>query len=266
MPGERGAPDYSALICGSDQIWNPQLTSANPRYFLEFDSLDKMLRIAFAPSFGASDQVPGSFIPELTRLLEKIDVLSCREQEGCDLVESLVSRPCPRIADPVVLLSASEWSQLAVPPRRAVPQKFVFCFDMQHSPLLRQTARSLAKRLGVPVYFLKGHLGKKGARSPVGPEEFVWLIENSSAVVTNSFHGAAMSVIFRKPLKVVYPVGRITRLRELLKHLDLTHLLVATSDDLDSPATWDTEHTSRLIEAKSARGILFLKNALASSP
>lgn len=266
MPGERGAPEYSALICGSDQVWNPQLTAGDPRYFLQFDSPATRLRIAYAPSFGASDQVPDSFLPELARLLSNIDVLSCREQEGCDLVERLVSRPCPRIVDPVMLLSENEWSKLAEAPRRKVPKKFVFCFDMQHTPLLHAVAQALARRLGASVYSLEGHLGKKGWRSPIGPAEFVWLIQNSSAVVTNSFHGTALSTIFRKPLKVVYPVGRVTRIREFLEHLDLTHLLVTQPEDSNTPATWDVGHTSRLIEAERARGTKFLHDALTRSP
>lgn len=62
------------------------------------------------------------------------------------------------------------------------------------------------------------------------------------------------------------PAGRVTRIREFLDHLDLTHLLVTQPEDSNTPATWDVGHTSRLIETARSRGTKFLHDALTPSP
>ena len=126
-------------------------------------------------------------------------------------------------------------------------------------------AQALAAKAGnACVYFLEGHLGKKGWRSPVGPAEFLWLIQHAESVVTNSFHGTALSVIFQKPLRVVYPTGRITRIKELLERFQLTHLLLSGPEEANCPASWDAGATQILIEQERACARDFLQHALES--
>lgn len=42
--------EYTAFLCGSDQVWNSAVFYVDPFYYLQFAPKDK--RIAFAPSFG----------------------------------------------------------------------------------------------------------------------------------------------------------------------------------------------------------------------
>ena len=262
LPEVPGAPRFDVLVCGSDQVWNSRFTAGDPRYFLQFESPETKARIAYAPSFGARDQVPESFLPTLSELLKNIDILSCREQEGSDLVEQLTQRPCPQIADPVMLLSIEDWKKLAKAPPTLPKKKFIFCYDMRRQPLLREAAQELAAKAGASVYILEGFLGKNGWRSPIGPEEFLWLIQHAESVVTNSFHGTVLSLLFQKPLRVVYPGTMITRIKEILERLHLTHLLVSTREDANRPAVWDVAATQILIEQERSRARDFLKHAL----
>ncbi|MDD5350479.1 MAG: polysaccharide pyruvyl transferase family protein [Chthoniobacteraceae bacterium] len=262
LPGELGAPAYGALICGSDQVWNPQITDGDSRFFLRFDSPATKTRIAYAPSFGARDEVPESFLPALREYLQSIDILSCREQEGAETVEELTQRPCPRIPDPVMLLTPEDWSRLARPPRKMPAGKYIFCYDMRRGPLIMDAAHALEAQSGGSLYYLEGFRGKKGWRSPVGPAEFLWLIQHAETVITNSFHASVFSVLFQKPLRVVYPATMITRLKELLERLHLKHLLVSTVEDAARPAPWDAAATVPLIAAERALGRNFLQRAL----
>ena len=52
-------PDAEVYICGSDQIWNPQLTngSLDPAYFLEYAPAGRR-RIAYAASMGGTHLSP----------------------------------------------------------------------------------------------------------------------------------------------------------------------------------------------------------------
>ena len=50
---------YDAIICGSDQIWNPNITDTDLSYFLDFCGKNTK-RISYAPSFGI-DKFPDDF-------------------------------------------------------------------------------------------------------------------------------------------------------------------------------------------------------------
>ena len=72
-------PSYDALICGSDQIWNPLIfpdRRFDPVFFGAFFAGRK---IAYAPSFGLS-RLPEGMAGELRELLTGFSHLSVREE------------------------------------------------------------------------------------------------------------------------------------------------------------------------------------------
>lgn len=46
--------EYDGFICGSDQIWNPELTPVDSMYWLGFAN-DTKIKIAYAPSIGVNE-------------------------------------------------------------------------------------------------------------------------------------------------------------------------------------------------------------------
>ena len=57
-----------------------------------------------------------------------------------------------------------------------------------------------------------------------GPEEFISLIANSEYVITDSFHGTALSIIFGKNLKVVLKKENLFLNERLMSILNLFNL------------------------------------------
>ena len=65
---------YDYFICGSDQIWNPDLTrGVNPIYFLDFVT-DNRKKIAYAASIG-KDNLNESQISEIEKLISSFNFL-----------------------------------------------------------------------------------------------------------------------------------------------------------------------------------------------
>ena len=62
------------------------------------------------------------------------------------------------------------------------------------------TVKDIAAKLALPVINLLNT--ENYNHFTVGPAEFVWLFANASLVLTNSFHGAAFSILFKRPFTV----------------------------------------------------------------
>ena len=100
---------YDALVCGSDQIWNP--VWMNPAYFLDFAEPEKT-RIAYAPSLGISTE-PGRLKRKKIRQLTALfDAISVREEEGARLMVTISGKRPPVMPDPVCLLTKAEWEEI----------------------------------------------------------------------------------------------------------------------------------------------------------
>lgn len=98
---------YDAFICGSDQIWNPDITDLDDAFFLAFANEGKR-KIAYAPSLGmASEKVNSNLKAKLQKKLESVQYLSIREENNKKIVEELTDRKCTTTLDPVKHICAN---------------------------------------------------------------------------------------------------------------------------------------------------------------
>lgn len=99
------------LIAGSDQIWNTFLNNGHdPAFYLDFGP-EKARRISYGASFGSALLAHGSE-PSVKKHLGLLDEISVRERTGVDLLRSL-GYDGEHVCDPVFLLPADEWRELA---------------------------------------------------------------------------------------------------------------------------------------------------------
>lgn len=205
--GEEGlvasADQFSAFISGSDQVFNYVGTGEDFNYYLEF-AQGGTKRIAYAPSFGLR-RVDEEHAPRVTAALNRFHALSVREDVGADIVEELTGQRPQRVCDPTFLLDKKQWEQLCVAPALKKPYVLVYSFGSRH---LEAVAGDLAGQIGGVVVNINRSLpgvvgaGKvKNAYAP-GPREFLGLIRDAEIVVTNSFHGMALSVLLEKEFYV----------------------------------------------------------------
>ena len=192
--------DYVAFICGSDQIWNPLGFELRDYKYLKFAPSNK--RIAYAPSFGIN-YVPSYNIKQVTKGLKGMKSISVREMQGAQIIEQLIQLKVPVVLDPTFLLSKEEWQkwELAID----IPEEYVVCFFLSEPS--KETLIEV-ERLGEGksiVCFPKSY-GLENNKNviclPVGPLEFLYVIDHASVVCTDSFHGVALSTVYEKPVVV----------------------------------------------------------------
>ena len=102
---EKICNSFDAVICGSDQIWNPNFY--NPLFFFGGVKISAK-KIAYAPSFGVNT-IPENLKNSIANDLKNIDEISVREHTGAQIVCSLIGFSPQVVVDPTLLLSASQW-------------------------------------------------------------------------------------------------------------------------------------------------------------
>lgn len=245
--------DYKQVIVGSDQVWNPAVSGGDYTYFLEGVPAT-VRRASYAASFGVT-HLPGSIAKRVQKPLQEMDVISVREPQAVDIVADASGREAVCVVDPTMLHSADEWGDiLDLRVSEEFRRPYVFMYLLHEDRELIRYAKRLAERLEAEVIYVSQRLFKpRGIRTMrgVGPELWLSLLSNSSAVVTNSFHGTAMSITMSRDLHVgLLPArtGVNSRILNVLEMAGLSDRLIASNPD-PGTISWEPVH-SRMAAAR----------------
>ncbi|EDM43241.1 hypothetical protein SCB49_12219 [unidentified eubacterium SCB49] len=217
-------PEASIFICGSDQIWNSFFQNGkDPAFYLNFVPLDKT-KISYAASF-AIDQVDEALKPFVKNNVARLDAVSVRETSGLDILNDLEIDNAVQVLDPVFLLSKKFWIDAFVSP---ITDKFIFVYDFDSNPLIKEIALSLKEKEGWSIYTVNNNIDYADKNFWLkGPEMFLSLVSQSQYNITNSFHSVAFSIIFNQQFVVVNRTEAInTRMRDLLNLFKMDDRLI----------------------------------------
>lgn len=222
-------PSMDVYISGSDQVFNPNGKYMQV-YYLGFNKQTGK-KVAYAPSFGVSD-----FDDNIKKVISKyildFDALSCRERGGAEFLSSIVGYKVPTLVDPTLLLSRTEWEEVARKPSVA---QYIFIYDLNGAENLVDIAQQIQKKIDVPIVCLTNKVHKfynvDKQIYDAGPAEFVGWIANAKYVVTDSFHGTVFSTIFEKNFYSYIATPKTsTRVRTFLNRLHLENRIIECSE------------------------------------
>ena len=96
-----------------------------------------------------------------------------------------------------------------------------------------------------------------------GPQEFIGLFAEAACVCTNSFHGTAFSLIFRRPFWGVSHNTANSRIAGLLHRIALSARQLCVMDDFPkAPLEIDYGTPALLLDQERQQSIDFLRAAL----
>lgn len=194
--------NYSDVVVGSDQLWLPVNVVAD--YYTLNWVPDNINKISYATSFGVST-VPKKYKELYEKFLKRINHLSVREDTGVKLVKELSKKKATLVCDPTILLTKSEWEEIATP-KRIIKDKYILCYFLGKNIEHRKFAERLKRETGYKIVSLN-HADEYVKYSDVyadiipydiGPKEWINLIKNAEYVCTDSFHGIVFSLLFNK--------------------------------------------------------------------
>lgn len=257
---KQNVPQGDTFICGSDQIWNSFFQNGkDPAFYLNFVPDDKK-KIAYAASF-AIDELEESVKPLVTENVMRLDSIGVRETSGVRILEELGIKSAQQVLDPVFLLNKEHWNTFTY----SINEEFIFVYDFDTNPLIRQIALQVKKEKGYAIYTVNANITYADKNFFLeGPQTFLSLVSQSKMNVTNSFHSVAFSLIFQQQLIVVNRSEKInTRMRDLLALFNLNRYLISSMEEFNSCETIDFSKLNQLMSDKIEGSKFFLKQSIA---
>lgn len=266
---ENVSEKYDAVIVGSDQVFNPKNTDGDSMYLLDFNG--KAKKIAYAASIGNNAFLnlwQGKYNVDYKTLLGAFSAISFREKEATDFVTELLGKTYRTVLDPVLLAGNPLWERFdKIHPE----EEYAFVYNLGNIPLLVDFVHNLHKKTGLKVCVvnkdIKGDilLRKYSNVSSVSPEDFLRMLSGAKYVVTDSFHGTAFSILFRKNFYSVVNPGKDntnSRINCLLSELNLDNRIVSSLEGAGLDVITNYDEAERKIQDMRNDSLAWLKSAL----
>lgn len=260
--------DFDFFICGSDQVWKLTAPGLHETFFLRFTDCKK--RISYAASLG-SKEIPYYNKKRLKKYLKEFKAISVREDDAQELLFEKLGVKSSLVLDPVLLVGKDFWETCLINYSNSIKsESYVFCYFLDEygnyvdeiiKNSFRLNCRIVIVDSGVQIPEL---LYEKSIIVQPSPFEFLYLLKNSSAIFTDSFHGTAFSILFNKRFwtmprnYLVYP-GQSSRIESLLRFTGLQNRYVSEgfcNDEIDYYVV------NEKVDNLRKKSIDFLKTAL----
>lgn len=199
-----GVGEAEVLLRTGDQQWNYEYNK--DWYAEQLYRGRKGHKIAYGVSFGRADGgfVDGANIADFKDDFKSFNSIGVREDNDVQLLKN-VGVNAERVADCAFLLNKNDYEEVMSEP--VIDGDYFVVYDLYGK--LSHVLRSLSDKYRIPVVYI-GNYGT-GYYNPIHkkigmnykPEEFLRLVHDAKAVVTNSLHGVYFSMIFGVPVTVI---------------------------------------------------------------
>lgn len=258
--------DFDKFICGSDNIWN--IHNYDPAYILSFVE-DSSRKFSYAAGFSVTS-LPAAQVKELMPLISRLSVISIRESDGYQFLRDYFPEEKLRLdLDPTLLLSPAQWSGISQKINH-LPPEYIFCYIIGDETDARNAAKELSKETGIPIVNIPHattlQISDRGFGDDelfdVGPQEFIYLIQNAKYIITDSYHGCIFSMLFHKKYLVFERFKEVDgkanlniRIKNLLDQFFVFERLMVNpesnvKDAMESPIDYDA-FDSKLSDLRS---------------
>lgn len=260
------ASQYDCIICGSDQIWAPNVF--NSVYMLDFADGSKVKKISYAASIGLNG-IPNNLIPLYKELLSDFGHISVREQTGQKILKDKCGINSTVVLDPTFLLGTNEYRDLQKKP--GILDKFIFCYFLSVNHGYQKVVQEYAKKNG---YRIVGWSAKASdcnwmtLMQWIGPCEFLWLIEQAECVITDSYHATIFSLLFHKKFWTFErfsaddPICQNSRIYQLDDYFEIGERIIRSDSSLCDCTSINYENFEDKLKELKDKSINYIKEAL----
>lgn len=267
------------FLLGSDQLWKYGVTKVfGHSYFLDFVQKGKN-KVAYATSFGAERFLaPWSFSWKALSCMRRMNYVSVREETNVNMCRKLFGVEAVHTLDPILLCDRGRLAEIAQESTREQKKGYIAAYVLDPTPEKKQALLWLAEKLGKDiVVMLDGwpHLFKKNKEKMGLPQytvteltvnDWIFYMENSDFVLTDSFHGTCVALLYEKQFYAISNPGRgASRFESLTKEFGLTENYVHDPQEImqrDLPKQLDYERINKILEDKRRDSMEWLRKAI----
>lgn len=221
--------DY--FVFGSDTIWNLQDSyfKANMSKYFGMDITGK--KVSYAPSI-SNTEIDKFESDEIRNALGEFCALSARDEKTRDMIKAVAKIDAPLVCDPTLLLSKDSFNDL-IADKKTINDAPIFIYhflnmDNRTISTIKQYAKDNNKRIvsmGRDCVWCDEVI-------PYDPYLFLQYFRDSSYVITNTFHGTLLSLIYEKDF-LCLGKGK-AKIEHIMEIAGASDMLYAKDDDISN--------------------------------
>ncbi|MDR1895703.1 MAG: polysaccharide pyruvyl transferase family protein [Prevotellaceae bacterium] len=255
---------YDIYILGSDQIWNNGITENDPIFWGEFEKKKNSILITYAASTEGKNIKGELNFSSHKKDLNNFHNISVREKVLADILQPLTTKIIKSVLDPTLLVSSEIFSSMMSLPKRQ--EKYILIYQAIRDRNTWEIAKCMIKNTNLLIreiiadnIVMEDYFNKFSALSP---ESVLGLIKSAEYVVTTSFHGVALSIVFKKQFICIMNENRGNcRISSLLNRFGLEDRMVYDENSIPKD-TIDYDKIYKQLEGERKESVDFLLNAL----
>lgn len=262
-------PVYDGYVVGSDQTWNPFVANSPEAFFLPFVE-NKSKKGSYGPSL-AVKSLSDEKEKEYRKKLSNFSFLSCREQDGAQLLSRITQKEVKCVLDPTLLLSAKEWGKYC---EFEIPKEpYILVYSLGEKSEHRRAVEKIQKLtnwkiISLPAAYLEME-NNDYKKVWGGPKEFLSLIRGAALICTDSFHGTMFSINFQRNFfsfcksSDSEESSENSRLYSALNIFGLSNRIIHNMDNLTAEdISIDYKNVIPILEEQRRDSIEYLENML----
>ena len=262
-------PVYDGYVVGSDQTWNPFVANSPEAFFLPFVE-NKLKKGSYGPSL-AVKSLSDEKEKEYRKKLSSFSFLSCREQDGAQLLSRITQKEVKCVLDPTLLLSAKEWGKYC---EFEIPKEpYILVYFLGEKSEHRRAVEKIQKLtnwkiISLPAAYLEME-NNDYKKVWGGPKEFLSLIRGAALICTDSFHGTMFSINFQRNFfsfcksSDSEESSENSRLYSALNIFGLSNRIIHNMDNLTAEdISIDYKNVIPILEEQRRDSIEYLENML----
>ncbi len=196
-------------------------------------------------------------------MINQFQTILVRDSNSLKIITNECDKEATKVLDPTFLI---KYDTLQNPPK--TKDKYLLLYIQSDMNAEEEDFIKLlveAQNLTIISVGKNNHLAQINLEN-ASPQEWVGLHSYASYIVTNTFHGAVFSIIFKKPFNVFVPSDKSNKVRDLLTDLGLENRIFSDklkSQILDKQSLdIDYEPVSRILELKILESKQYLLEAI----
>lgn len=261
--------DFDAFIFGSDQIWNPKLSDGFDKVYLgDFPAAKGKKMISYAASVGSISNFSGENIDYFLYRLQYFKEVTVRESSLAEYISRKSSKFPEVVVDPVLLAGSTILYRLLNNTdikEQYQKQPYLLLFQLGRNDPTAYYAETMAKSMGLKVIEIvtMGESIFNKFKQTLSIEQLLSYFINAVYIVTTSFHGTVLSILFNKPFNTISVNDSIDeRAQSLLKDLNLSDRMVNLNDKTKLTTYIDYNIVNNLYSSKKEKSNKLLSEFL----
>ena len=222
--------DYNLLIVNSDQTWRYWDKNFYDIALLKFAEKWNIPKFIYGTSIGLNKWTFSKADEKLAKyLLKNFTGISVREQNLIKQIKEHLGMKAQFVLDPTLLIEKKHYLKIIKDYKSYIniKENYILTYNVnfenvQIKKKMKEFISEAYKKLNYSIYNVK-------FQEEEYVEKFLFGINNSNAVITDSFHGTIFSIIFNKPF-ISFKMKNDERFKNLIEIFDIKSRIIELNE------------------------------------